>query len=214
MNKKKIILIGGGGHCRSCIEVIESTNEFHIAGIVEDVKEKVGGNILGYPIIGCDNDLPKLRKKYEYAHITVGQIKSHASRETLFKLAETLKYSLPSIVASSSLVSKYSKIGRGSIIMHQAFINANTVIGENCIINSKALIEHDCMIGDNCHISTNAKLNGNVNLGDNCFVGSNSTILNDINIANNIIVGANSFVREKISDQGIYIGSPAKKRLS
>ena len=211
MNKKKIILIGGGGHCRSCIEVIESTNEFHIVGIVEDVKEKVGGNILGYPIIGCDNDLPKLRKKYEYAHITVGQIKSHASRETLFKLAETLKYSLPSIVASSSLVSKYSKIGRGSIIMHQAFINANTVIGENCIINSKALIEHDCVIGDNSHVSTNAILNGNVKIGNNCFVGSGTILENGISINDNIIIGMKSLVRKSIIDEGTYVGNPLRK---
>jgi len=211
MNKKKIILIGGGGHCRSCIEVIESTNEFHIAGIVEDVKEKVGGNILGYPIIGCDNDLPKLRKKYEYAHITVGQIKSHASRETLFKLAETLKYSLPSIVASSSLVSKYSKIGRGSIIMHHAMINANVEIGENNIINTKALMEHDVIIGDNSHISTNAILNGNVKIGNNCFVGSGTVLENGISINDNIIIGMKSLVRKSIIDEGTYAGNPLRK---
>ena len=41
MNKKQIILIGGGGHCKSCIDVIESTNEFSIAGIV-DTKDKIG----------------------------------------------------------------------------------------------------------------------------------------------------------------------------
>ncbi|MBI4309254.1 MAG: acetyltransferase, partial [Candidatus Omnitrophica bacterium] len=39
MVKKNLILIGGGGHCKSCIDVIESENKFKIAGIV-DTKER------------------------------------------------------------------------------------------------------------------------------------------------------------------------------
>ena len=30
MNKKQIILIGAGGHCKSCIDVLESENKFEI----------------------------------------------------------------------------------------------------------------------------------------------------------------------------------------
>ncbi len=38
--KGKIILIGGGGHCKSCIDVIEQEGRFQITGIV-DVPEKM-----------------------------------------------------------------------------------------------------------------------------------------------------------------------------
>ena len=34
--KKNIILIGGGGHCKSCIDVIEAEDKFEIAGIVDN----------------------------------------------------------------------------------------------------------------------------------------------------------------------------------
>ena len=37
--KEKLVLIGGGGHCRACIDVIERENKYQIAGIV-DIKEK------------------------------------------------------------------------------------------------------------------------------------------------------------------------------
>ena len=87
MNKKQILLIGGGGHCKSCIEVIESTAEFEIAGIV-DLKSKIGKEILGYKFIACDDDLPKLKDKYDYALITVGQIKSATVRIKLFEKAK------------------------------------------------------------------------------------------------------------------------------
>jgi FlaA1/EpsC-like NDP-sugar epimerase len=55
--KQKIILIGGGGHCKSCIDVIEQEGKYTIAGVV-DVKEKAGQTIMGYPFIGTDDDLP------------------------------------------------------------------------------------------------------------------------------------------------------------
>ena len=39
--KEKIVLIGGGGHCHSVIDVIEQENKYEIIGIV-DIKENIG----------------------------------------------------------------------------------------------------------------------------------------------------------------------------
>ena len=33
----EIVLIGGGGHCLACIDVIESLNKFSIIGIIEKI---------------------------------------------------------------------------------------------------------------------------------------------------------------------------------
>ena len=67
--KEEIVLIGGGGHCKACIDVIEAENRFKIAGIV-DVKGRLHEKVLGYEIIACDEDLPKLSKEYKYFFIT------------------------------------------------------------------------------------------------------------------------------------------------
>ena len=32
---KSIVLIGGGGHCRSCIDVVEEEDKHRIVGIVD-----------------------------------------------------------------------------------------------------------------------------------------------------------------------------------
>lgn len=210
MKKKQIILIGGGGHCKSCIEVIESTKMYEIVGIVE-AKEKIGEEVLGYTIIATDNQLKDLRKKYQYALITVGQIKSAKLRVKLFNLAKDLGFLLPTIIASTAYVSKHTTVGEGTIVMHQAMINANVKVGENCIINSKALIEHDCEIGNHCHISTKSTLNGNVIVGNQCFIGSNTTFYNDINITSNVILSSNSLISKSIKKSGVYVGSPLRK---
>ena len=43
---KKIILIGGGGHALSCIDVIESEKKFKIVGIVDGNLKKGNGSFI------------------------------------------------------------------------------------------------------------------------------------------------------------------------
>ena len=190
----KIILIGGGDHCKSVIDVIEQQNQFEIAGVV-DKQELLGSKILGYQVIGNDFDLESLAKKYHYALITVGQIKSPSLRIKLFDLANKARFTLPSIISPNAYISKHSKIGNGTVVMHHAIVNANTFIGDNCIINSKALIEHDCLISSHCHISTNAIINGGVKIGPKCFIGSNVTTKDNITIKENSFIKAMTLVK-------------------
>ena len=191
---KKIILIGGGGHCKSAIDVIEQEGKFKIAGII-DKPNLLGSKILGYSVIGCDDDLKSLANKFSYALVTVGQIKKSTLRKKLFNLANKAKLILPKVISPSAYVSKHSSIGKGAIVMHNSIINANSSIGDNCIVNTSALIEHDCRISEHCHISTNVTINGGVNIKSGCFIGSNATIKQNITIKENSFIKACSFVK-------------------
>lgn len=210
MTKEKIILIGGGGHCKSVIDVIETENKFEIAGII-DVKEKIGQKILDYKIIACDDDLPELSKKYKNFIITVGQIKSPTIRIKIYEKLKNLNINLPVIISPFSHVSKHSDIGEGTVIMHNVIVNAGAKIGKNCIINNTALIEHDAIIGDNCHISTNAKINGDCTVEKNTFFGSGAILSNGITIAENNIIAAGAVIYRNTKPNGTYIGNPARK---
>ena len=174
MKKEKILLIGGGGHCRSVIDVIELEDKYEIAGIV-DKKELIGQEVLGYKVVGCDDDLEDFFGRYKYAIVTVGQIKSNSLRVKLFDTLKNIGYELPTIISPLAYVSKHSKVEGGTVIMHHALVNADVQIGKNCIINTKALVEHDAIVKDNCHISTGAIINGGVLVEENSFIGSNAT---------------------------------------
>jgi len=191
---KKIILIGGGGHCKSVIDVIEEEKQFEICGIV-DKPENIGSYVLGYEVIAADDDLQKLANRFKYALVTVGQIKSPDLRIKLFNLASKAGFSLPSIISPKAYVSKHSSIANGVVVMHHAIVNANTTIGDNCIINSKALIEHDCEVAEHCHISTNATINGGSKVGPRSFVGSNVTTKESIIIEEKSFIKAGSIVK-------------------
>jgi len=173
--KDEIVLIGGGGHCKACIDVIEKENKYRIAGIV-DVKERIGEKVLGYDVFACDDDLLKVTKEYKYFFITIGQIKSAEKRVRIFELLEKKNIRFPVIISPLAYVSRHAHLEEGTIIMHKAFVNANAKIGKCCIINTDSIIEHDVRIESHCHISTGAIINGGTRVGARTFVGSNAVI--------------------------------------
>lgn len=176
MTRPEILLIGGGGHCHSVIDVIEQQGSYQIRGIV-DVKARVGTQVLGHPVVGCDTDLATLRQQCSNAVITVGHIENNHLRVKLYSLVRQLGFDLPIIISPLAYVSPHARIQDGTVVLHQALVNAGAQVGLNGIINSKALIEHDVIVGNHCHISTAAVLNGGVFVDDNSFVGSNSVVI-------------------------------------
>lgn len=194
---QKIILVGGGGHCKACIDVIEAQAVYEIAGIV-DLPEKIGQNVLNYSVIGCDEDLKVLSTKCRNFFITVGQIKSPVIRVELFEKIQALGAAFPAIVSPRAYVSEHAQIGAGTIVMHNVVVNAGAKIGKNCIINTGAIIEHDATIEDNCHISTGAIINGGVVVKCNSFYGSGAVS------KEYIVIESNSFVKALTIVKGSY----------
>jgi sugar O-acyltransferase (sialic acid O-acetyltransferase NeuD family) len=195
--KAELILIGGGGHCTACIDVIEQEGRYQVSGIL-DVHEKLHQTVLGYEVIATDADLPNLVKKYAHFLITIGHIKTPTRRMALFQQLKHLGANLPVIISPLAYTSKHARIGEGTIVMHHALINAGARIGKNCIINTKALIEHDARIGDHCHIATSAVINGGIKVGSGTFFGSNAVGTEYIQIGKNTLVGCNTKVVKNI----------------
>jgi sugar O-acyltransferase (sialic acid O-acetyltransferase NeuD family) len=190
--KEKIVLIGGGGHCHSVIDVIEQENRYQIIGII-DRKELLGKKVLNYEIIASDDNLKEVYKTCKNAIITIGQIESSSLRTKIFDNLKSIGFNLPVIISPLSSVSKYSIIKEGTVVLHHALVNGNVKIGRNCIINTKALIEHDSIIEDYCHISTASVINGGVTVKEGNFFGSNATSRQSVEI--NEFIKAGSLVK-------------------
>ena len=195
--KEKILLIGGGGHCKSVIDVIEQQDKYEIGGII-DKKELIRTKVLGYEVIGCDDDLNELFAKFKNAVVTVGQIKSNDIRVKLFDNLKAIGYRLPTIVSLLAYVSPHAAVGEGSVVMHGAIINAGAKVGKNCIINTKALVEHDAVVEDNCHISTGAIINGGTVVKENSFFGSNAMSKEYIEIKAKSVVGGGATILKSL----------------
>lgn len=206
---EKLILLGGGGHCKACIDVVEQEGTYEIVGIL-DREDLVGQEVLGYKIIGTDKDIAKYIALSHSFLLTMGQIKSSRIRKDLFHNLEHREARLATVISPKAYVSRHAQIGRGTIVMHNVFVSAAVSIGENCILNTGCNIEHESIVGGHTHISTYAIVNGNSQIGDQVFIGSNATISNGVTLGNDVVIGAGSVVIRDIEGPGIYAGNPAK----
>ena len=188
MDKPPILLLGAGGHARACIDVIEQEGRFSVAGLV-GMSREIGTSVLGYPVLGTDEDLPALLRDFTFALVTVGQIKTFEPRVRLFNLLELQGCKLPVIVSPRAYVSLHAMLGAGTIVMHGAVVNAGAIVGRNCIINSQSLIEHDVIIADHCHIATAVAVNSGVHIGTATFIGSNCSLRQLVKIGERSLIG-------------------------
>jgi sugar O-acyltransferase (sialic acid O-acetyltransferase NeuD family) len=184
-----LLLIGCGGHASSLIDVVESSCRWHVLGLV-GLPEQVGENVLGYPVLGCDQDLPSLRQQCDHALLAVGQIGLAAQRQRLGDELKRLEFGLPVVISGRAHVSRHAQLGSGTSVGHGAIVNAGACVGDHCILNSNALIEHDAVIGDYCHISTGALVNGGTRIGASSFIGSGAVLREALNLPPQTVISA------------------------
>lgn len=207
----KLLLIGGGGHCKSVLDTLLERNEFSEISII-DKKTNIGKCIMGIPILGSDDDIPFLKKSgYSHAFVSLGSIGNPTVRIRIFNYITEIGYIIPNIIDLSSKVSSYAKLKSGIFIGKNAIVNADSLISDGCIINSGSIVEHDCNIGEFVHIAPGSVLGGGAQIGEHSHVGSNSTIRNCIRVGKNSIIGMGSVVTSNIGDKVIAYGNPCRE---
>lgn len=206
--ERPLILIGGGGHCKSVIEACRSCGR-KVFGVM-DIPEKIGQFVLDVPIIATEDDIPKYVSDVEFL-VTVGFIKDSTVRNRIYHNILRNGGTLATVIASSAHVSPYAEIGHGTVILHGACVNAASKVGDNVIINTLSNIDHDVVVSDNCHISTCASLNGMVFVGHDSFIGSQAVICQCVRVCDHVVVGAGSVVTKYLTQPGVYVGAPVRK---
>ena len=186
---RPLLLVGCGGHARSLIDVVESSACWHVLGLV-GLPEQVGLELLGYPVLGTDQDLPALRARYDHAILAVGQVGLDSIRQRLSTVLSRLGFNMPTVISRHAVVSRHASLGGGTSVGHGVVVNAGARIGEHCILNSQALIEHDVVIENHCHISTGALINGGVSIGSGSFIGSGAIVREGLRLPTNTVISA------------------------
>lgn len=175
--KEKIVLAGGGGHCKVVIDAIKKQGGFDIHGVVDPSLQK-GTKVLGVPVIGNDEVLPEVfNKGVRYAFVSVGSVGKCGPRKRLYGKLKKMKYILPTVVHPKAIVADDVELGEGTFIAAGAVVNPGTKIGKNAIINTSASVDHDCTIGDFVHIAPNATLSGGVVVGEETHIGTGATVV-------------------------------------
>lgn len=201
--KKKIILVGGGGHCKVVIDAINKSGKFSIEGIIDN-KLKVGEKVIGISVIGGDNKLSELYKGgITKAFIAVGSVGDCSVRKVIYEKLNDIGFNLVVIVHPQAIVAQDVTIGAGTLVAAGAVINPAATIGRNVIINTRASIDHDCEIGDFVHIAPGVTLSGTVKIGEDTHVGTGTSVIQDISIGKRCMVKVDTTVKRDVADDTV-----------
>lgn len=210
MEKIPLLIIGSSGHAKVVIDIVEKQNKYHIIGLIDTYKD-IGEEVLGYQVVGKDEDLLNLSKEYEKLHLFVAIGDNFTRNKIVVKIAEmgiSLPYGI--LIHPSSQIGKGVKIGKGVAIMAASVINPATTVGDFSIINTKSTVDHDCNIGEYTSIAPGATLGGGVSVGQFGVVSIGASIKHGVSIGYNTIIGAGAVLLSDVGANEVHIGVPAK----
>lgn len=203
--KKTLLIIGASGHGKVIADIALKMNKWQSIAFLDD-NENVKSS-MGIEIIDKSTSISRYISDYEF-FVGIG---NNAIREKIQRQLEVEGASIPVLIHPSAVIGEQVYVEAGTVVMAGAVINCCTKIGKGCIINTASTIDHDNVIEDYVHISPGAHLAGTVKIGRGTWLGVGSIVSNNINVTSKCKIGAGAVIIEDITENGTYVGIPAKR---
>jgi len=201
-SESDIVIYGGGGHGRMCLDILKLENTYNVVGYIDDDPRMILAEDVLY--LGTKNILIKLyEKKLRNIVLGIGFLKNMNKRSNVFDEIISHGYYIPNIIHTKAIIEPSVKFGDGNQICAGSIIGSNAVLRNNCIINSGAIISHDCIINDNVHITPGAILGGGVEVGENSIIGMGASILMGVKIGKNVTINNGVSISRNIIDGSV-----------
>lgn len=156
----RLVILGAGGHGCMVASIAESMKKYDKIIFLDDhyIINKV--EQLEYGPAKIKNVIGGKCSEYvKYIDENTEIYPAFGNNETRLKWQNEIVKNggqLPTIIHSSSCVSKNCEIKEGSIIFQNVTINSGCVIERGCIINTGTIIDHGCHICSGVHINIGA----------------------------------------------------------
>jgi sugar O-acyltransferase (sialic acid O-acetyltransferase NeuD family) len=206
------VVLGGGQHAKVVIDALLTAGLTPPCAILDADRSRWGTVVLGVPIVGGDECLPRLvRIGVTEFTVGVGSTNDTRLRQRLYELGLRRGLTPVTIRHPTAICSPTARLGAGAQILAAAVVNTAAVVGDNAIINTAAVVEHDCLIGRHAHVATGARLAGAVRVGEGAHIGIGATIKQGLTIGPHSVVGAGAVVVRDVGDEWVVIGVPARQ---
>jgi sugar O-acyltransferase (sialic acid O-acetyltransferase NeuD family) len=204
----QLVIAGAGGHAKVIIEAVRTHGRWIVAALTDPV---IRGEVLGVPVVGTDEELPRLRQQGLAAGLVgVGSIRLPTLRVELFQRLREVGFVLPSVYHFRATVSPTAEVGEGTVVLAGAVINAQARVGRNVIVNTGAIIEHDCVIGDHVHVAPRSVVGGGAAIEARVHVGMGAIILQGRRVGEGTVIGAGAVVNRDLPPNTVCVGVPAR----
>ena len=203
------MIFGASGHGKVTIDILERSGVHKIIGLLDANKEQ-GTEVLGYPVLGGMEHVPKLFQNIPDLKFFIA-IGDNWAR---YRVVQQLKEINPDIIFVNAIhpdaiIGKGVKLGTGIMIMAGSIVNTDSDIGNFTIVNTRSSVGHESCLLDYSSLAPNCTLAGNVEIGTFSAISMSTTILNRRKIGKHTVVGAGSLVTRDVKDHAIYYGTPA-----
>ena len=203
-----LAILGASGHGKVLADIAELTGWEKIDFFDDAWPERKNNGV--WQVIGDTQKLLNSLKAYDGVIVAIGNNKI---RQQKLQQLESACAKIITLIHPSATVSRYTKIGLGSVVVAGAVINPDCNIGAGVIINTCSSVGHDCTLGDAVHICPGARLAGGTVVYDRAWVGVGTSVRQLITIGADSIVGAGSVVVKDVSSNTTVMGVPASIKL-
>ena len=187
---EKIIIFGASGHAKVIIDILESSGDYKILGLL-DSNKKIGSEVLGYKILGNLGNVPELLNNYSDLKFFVA-IGDNWNRyrvvDELLKINSNIEF--VNAIHPNSIIGKSVSLGTGIMVMAGSIINADSIIGDFSIVNTRSSVGHESILKKFSSLAPNCTLAGNVEVGEYSAISASSTILNGRKVGSHTVIGA------------------------
>ena len=213
MDRVQVVSIGAGGHAKILAEILAMVGGYELVAFTDADARRWGGTLMGYPILGGDEELARLRAKgVQAAFIGVGAVSAAGTklRARLYRKAVDHGFRMVTLVHPQAVVAPSATIGPGSVVMGGAVLSTDVHVGANVTVYAGSVVEHDSVLEDHADLSPGVRLAGGVTVGEGAFIGIGASIIQGVRIGRWATVGAGAAVLHDVPDEATAVGVPAR----
>lgn len=208
---ENILIIGSGGHAKVIIDIVEKEGSYNIVGLLN---KQANGNekILGYDLLGKEEDLPKFAKIHAIQGIIIAVGDNYTRAKVVSRTKETCpELSFFSAIHPKATIAPDVSIGQGTVIMAGVSVNVTSSIGEFCILNTNSSLDHDSQMGNFSSLAPGVTVGGECQINEFSAINIGATLIPRITIGKHSVVGAGALVNKPVGSFEVVYGSPAIK---
>ncbi|MCK9903264.1 acetyltransferase [Frankia sp. Cpl3] len=209
---RELVVIGGGGHGREVLELVEAVNAarptYRLRGVLDDGAPDTD-LLAAYGVchLGPVDLLAGLDVDYVVA------IGSAQARRRVDLAATEWGRRAATLVHPRAIVGRRVTLGPGAVVFAFASVTTNVRIGRHVLLNTAATVAHDCRLGDYVTLAPGARLSGAATVGDGATVGTGAVVIQRVHVGAGTTVGAGAVVVRELPAEVVAIGVPARPRL-
>ena len=199
----KLAIVGAGGAGRSLLALLRQIDRSADC-FYEEASHFQAREVMDLPVRMLEDFEPDRHQLL----LAIG-----APRERI-RLAETLppQTRFASCVHPQAFLLEPLEIPPGTIIYPMTYLSRNIRLGPHSLIMTGTILGHDLRLGAGLTTSAHVSVGGGANIGEAVFCGLNSAIRDGIRVADDVVLGMGAIAVKDLSEPGVYIGNPARKK--